>query len=62
MCDDIQDIELVDALRSLMTFFVELANGFAIENTETIKSKLKNWSISRARSIQELFVNLCWES
>jgi hypothetical protein len=41
-----------------MTLFVEIANGFATENTEIIKSKLKNWIISQTRFIQALFVNL----
>lgn len=45
-----------------MTLFVELATGLATANTETIKSKLKNWIISQTRFIQALFVNLCWES
>jgi len=34
-------MELVDALRSLMKLFIEIANGFAAENTKNIKSKLK---------------------
>lgn len=62
MCEDIQDMELVDALRSLMKLFIEIANGFAAENTETIKSKLKDWITSQTRFVQALFANLCWES
>jgi len=55
-------MELVDALRSLMKLFIEIANGFAAENTETIKSKLKDWITSQTRFVQALFANLCWES
>ena len=62
MCDDIQDMELVDAFKSLMKLFIEIANGFATENTETIKSKLKDWITSQTRFVQALFANLCWES
>ena len=62
MCDDIQDMELVDAFKSLMKLFVEIANDFATENTETIKSKLKDWITSQTRFVQALFANLCWES
>jgi len=47
MCEGIQDMELVDALRSLMKLFLEIANGFATENTETIKNKLKDWITSQ---------------
>jgi len=46
MCEAIQDIELSDALRSLMMLFMEIANGFATENTLTIHSKLKDWIAS----------------
>jgi len=52
-------MELVDALRSLMKLFIEIANGFA---AETIKSKLKDWITSQTRFVQALFANLCWES
>lgn len=62
MCEDIQDMELVDALKSLMKLFIEIANGFATENTETIKSKLKDWITSQTRFVQALSDNLCWES
>jgi len=62
MCDDIQDMELVDALKSLMQLFIEIANGFATETTQTIKSKLRDWMTSQTRFIQALFADLCWES
>jgi hypothetical protein len=42
--------------------YIEIANGFATENTETIKSKLKDWITSKTRFVQALFANLCWES
>jgi hypothetical protein len=51
MCDDIQNMELADAFKSLMKLFIEIANGFATENAETIKSKLKDWITSQTRFI-----------
>ena len=42
MCEDIQDVELVDPLKSLIKLFIKLANGFTTENTTTIQSKLKD--------------------
>jgi hypothetical protein len=37
LCEDIQDMGLADTLKSLMKLFMEIANGFTVENTNTIK-------------------------
>ena len=55
-------VELSDALRSLMSLFMETINGYGTEDTETIKSKVTNWIDSQSRYIKGLFPNLCWES
>ena len=62
LCEDVQDMELSDALRSLMSLFIETINGYRTEDTETIKSKVTNWIASQSRYIMGLFQNLCWES
>jgi len=62
LCEDVQDMELSDALQSLMSLFMETINGYGTEDTETIKSKVTNWIASQSRYIKELFQNLCWES
>ena len=61
LCEDVQDMELSDALRSLMSLFMETINGYGTEDTETIKSKVSNWIASQSRYIKGLFQNLCWE-
>jgi hypothetical protein len=62
LCEDVQDMELSDALRSLMNLFLETINGYGTEDTEIIKSKVVNWIASQSRYIKGLFQNLCWES
>ena len=43
LCDDIQDMDLTTALKSLMTLFVEYLNHYTAENTKQVKSQLINW-------------------
>ena len=62
LCEDVQDMELSDALRSLMNLFLETINGYGTEDTEIIKSKVVNWIASQSRYIKGLFQNLCWEN
>ena len=62
LCEDVQDMELSEALRSLMSLFMETINVYGTEDTETIKSKVTNWIASQSRYIKGLFQNLCWES
>ena len=62
MCDEVQDMELSEALRSLMALFVEILNEWSAENTEVIKSKVAYWIASQSRYIRTLLGDLCWES
>ena len=62
LCEDVQDMELAEALKSLMALFVEIVNGWGTENTETIKSKLTYWIASQSRYIKALLPVLRWES
>ena len=62
LCEDVQDMELAEALKSLMALFMEIVNGWRVENTETIKSKLPHWIASQSRYIRDLFPDVCWES
>jgi hypothetical protein len=58
LCEDVQDMELSDALRSLMSLFMETINGYGTEDTENIKSKVTNWIASQSRYIKGVFHNL----
>ena len=62
LCDDIQNMELTTALKSLMTLFVEYLKHYTAENTKQVKSQLINWIGSQPLFIQALFGNLSWES
>ena len=62
LCDDIQDMDLTTALKSLMTLFVEYLNHYTAENTKQVKSQLINWIGSQPLFIQALFGNPSWES
>ena len=62
LCENVQDMELSDALRSLMSLFMETINGYGTEDTETIKSKVTNWIANQSGYIKGLFTNLCLES
>lgn len=61
-CDDIQDMDLTNALQSLMALFVNLATTLSAQITETIKIQVCNWMASQARFIQAIFSDLCRES
>lgn len=62
LCDDIQDMDLTNALQSLMPFFVEHISTLSADITSIIKSKVFEWMSSQASFIQALFANICWES
>ncbi len=62
LCDDIQDMDLTTALKSLMALFVEHLNHYEVGNTKQVKSQLINWIGSQPLFIQALFGNLSWES
>lgn len=61
-CDDIQDMDLTNALQSLMALFVEHISTLSADITFVIKSKVTEWMSSQASFIQALFGNICWES
>ena len=61
-CEDIQDMDLENALKSLMALFMEHISTFAVDITTCIKSKVDDWIDSQATFIQDLFVKICWES
>lgn len=61
-CEDIQDMDLTNALQSLMSLFVEHISTLSGNITSCIKSKVTEWMLSQAPFIQALFGNICWES
>jgi len=61
-CEDIQDMDLTNALQSLMALFVEHISALSADITSCIKSKVTDWMMSQASFIQALFGNICWES
>lgn len=61
-CEDIQDMDLTNALQSLMALFVEHISTLSADITACIKSKVTDWMNSQAAFIQALFRNFCWES
>lgn len=61
-CEDIQDMDLTNALQSLMALFVEQISTLSADITDCIKSKVADWMNSQATFIQALFGNICWES
>ena len=61
-CDYIQDMDLTNALQSLMALFVNLATTLSAQITEMIKIQVCNWMASQAGFIQAIFSDLCRES
>ena len=61
-CEDIQDMDLTNALQSLMALFAEHISTLSVDITAIVKSKVNEWMSSQASFIQELFGNICWES
>ena len=61
-CNDIQDMDLTNALQSLMALFAEHISTLSADITSYIKSKVTDWMMSQASFIQALFRNICWES
>jgi len=61
-CDDIQDMDLANALQSLMALFVEQTSILSADITTVINSKVTEWMSSQPSFIQALFGNICWES
>ena len=61
-CDDIQDMDLTNALQSLMALFVEHILTLSADITSIIKCKVSEWIASQATFIQALFSDISWES
>lgn len=61
-CDDIQDMDLTNALQSLMALFVEHILTLSADITSIIKCKVSEWIASQAAFIQALFRDISWES
>ena len=61
-CEDIQDMDLTNALQSLMALFIEQISTLSADITDCIKSKVADWMNSQATFIQALFGDICWES
>ena len=61
-CDDIQDMELTNALQSLMALFVEHISSLSADITSVRKSIVTEWIASQATFIQALFSDISWES
>ena len=61
-CEDIQDMNLTNALLSLMALFVEHISTLSADITSVLKGKVTEWIASQASFIQALFGNICWES
>ena len=61
-CDDIQDMDLTNALQGLMSLFTDIATIVSADITELLKNKVDNWMKSQPLFIRALFGDLCWES
>lgn len=61
-CDDIQDMDLTNALQGLMSLFTNIVSMMPTNITEMLKSIVNNWMASQPLFIQALFGDLCWES
>lgn len=62
LCDDIQDMDLTNALQGLMSLFTDIIAIVSADITEMLKCKVENWMKSQPLFIQALFRDLCWES
>ena len=62
LCEDIQDMDLTNALQSLMALFVGELSALTGGIIACIKSKVTEWMSSQAAFMQVLFENICWES
>lgn len=60
--DDIQAMDLTNALKSLMALFVEQISELSADIISVIISKVTEWIMSQAVFIQALFRDTCWES
>lgn len=61
-CDEVQDMDLTNALQSLMALFVEHILTLSADITASIKCKVADWILSQPIFIQALFPISSWES
>ena len=61
-CEDIQDMDLTNALQGLMSLFTDIETIVSADITDMLKSKINEWMMSQPLFIQALFSDLCWES
>ncbi len=61
-CEDIQDMDLTNALQRLMALFVEHMSTLSADITSVLKSKVTEWIVSQAGFIQALLGSIYWES
>ncbi|TGY86041.1 hypothetical protein E5329_28540 [Petralouisia muris] len=61
-CEDIRNMDLTDAMQSLMALFVEHISTLSADISPILKSKVTEWIVSQTTFIQALFGNICWES
>jgi hypothetical protein len=60
-CDDIQDIELSNALKQLLEILVNGVKNRVVTISKEVKSQLINWFVSQPTFIQALCPDLEWE-
>ena len=60
-CEDIQDMDMTNALQSLMALFIEHISSLSADITSVLKSKVNEWIASQTTFIQALFRDICWE-
>ena len=61
-CEDIQDMDYVTALQSLMALFIDNVEISVKDSIDIIKSQLQQWIGQQASYIKVLFADLGWES
>ena len=61
-CDDVQDMELSAALKSLVSLFLSTAETLISDTANLIKNQVSDWILSQPRFIQALLMDLVWES
>lgn len=57
-CEDIQDMDLTNALQSLMALFVEHISTLSSDTVSVLKSKVTERIASQAAFIQALFESI----
>ena len=61
-CDDIQDMDLTNALQGLMSLFTNITVMVSADITAMLKSKVNDWTQSQSLFTQALFSDLSWKA